>query len=192
VTVVRVSPDAEIYRHAQRETIESLEREIERLRADLDQAEGAMVAIESGLRTVYSRADAISSLAEARIAVERLDVGIPWRMNEIREARAKLDEAERQFQADHPGSAVSFASRAQRFAQALQEEARKLAEFDSALFVNSSRVNLRGGPSTLEPMIGVMSRSTPVFPERREGRWILVRTPAGSIGWVHAWLVSKR
>jgi len=190
--VVRVSPDAEIYRHAQREYIGYLEREVERLRSDLAQAEEAMVAIESGLRTVYSRADAVSSLAEARIAVERLDSGIPWRESEIHEARAKLEEAERQFQAGHAGSAVFFASRAQRIARTLSDEARQVAESESALFVNSARVNLRGGPSTIEPVIGVLTRSMPVFPERREGQWMLVRTPTGSVGWIHASLLGER
>src|SRR5262245_42254894 len=63
--------DGEIYRQAQAERIRTLEREVARLRADLDEAESAMVAIESGLRGPQTRADAVSALAEARISVER-------------------------------------------------------------------------------------------------------------------------
>ena len=118
--------DAEIYRQAQAERIQALEREVARLRADLDEAESAMVAIESGLRGAQTRADAVSALAEARISVERARTSAPWRRSEIAERdRSKLEEAERQFQAGNPGSAVFFASRAQRIADSLSEEARR-------------------------------------------------------------------
>jgi septal ring factor EnvC (AmiA/AmiB activator) len=156
-----------VYRNAQREQNAHLERELARLRADLRAAEEAMVAIESGLRDVHSRADAVSSLAEAA-------------------------EAERQLQAGHPGSAVFFASRARRIAETLRAEGRQVASHASARFVRVRQLNLRAGPSTEHPVVTVLNEATPVFPQRRQGEWLLVRTVSGSVGWVHRSLVDPR
>ena len=184
--------DAETYRQAQAERIRALEREVSRLRSDLDEAESAMVAIESGLRGAQTRADAVSALAEARISVERARASAPWRRTEIAEVTDKLEEAERQFQAGNPGSAVFFASRAQRIADSLREDARRVAAASGARVVTAPRVNLRAGPSTTAPVLVVLSEATPVLPQRSEGEWVLVRTPDGAAGWVHASLLDAR
>lgn len=180
---------ARVCQMAEQERTAHLEREVTRLRADLRQAEQAMVAIESGLRGVHSRADAVSSIAEARIAVERASQSVPWRPAQVREAHAKLEEAERQLEAGHSGSAVFFASRARRIAETLSEEAEQLARHAATRFVRARRVNLRSGPSTDAPVIGVLDESTPVFLERTEDDWVLVRTTAGPVGWVHSSLL---
>ena len=184
--------DAGIYEAAQQERTAKLEREVARLRADLRQAEESMVAIESGLRGEHSRADAVSSLAEARIAVERASQSIPWRPDEVQEAHAKLKEAEQQLEAGHPGSAVFFASRARRIAETLSEEADQIVRHASTRFVRAKRLNLRAGPSTDAPVIGVLSEATPVFLERSESDWVLVRTTEGPIGWEHSSLLRPR
>jgi len=184
--------DAETYSQAQSERIHALEREVARLRGDLDEAESAMVAIESGLRGAQTRADAVSALAEARISVERARVSAPWRRAEIAEVTDKLEEAERQFQAGNPGSAVFFASRAQRIADALCEEARRITTAKGAGVITAPRVNLRAGPSTTDAVLSVLSEATPVLPQRSEGEWVLVRTPDGVAGWIHASLLEVR
>lgn len=177
---------------AQLERAAYLELEVERLRADLHQAEEAMVAIESGLRGVHTRADAVSALAEARIAVERAGRVAPWREGEAAEARRKLEDAEVQLQEGHPGSAVFFASRARRIADTLNDEARRVESAADARFIHARRVNLRAGPSTEARVLTVLPEATPVFPEHRQGAWLLVRTSAGHVGWVHGSLVRGR
>jgi hypothetical protein len=169
-----------------------LEREVARLEADLSQAEAAMVNIESGLRLTHTRADAVSQLAEARIAVQRLAQSAAWQREEVAEANVKLAEAERQLQAGHSGSAVFFASRARRIAESLQEEVDRVARSDAARFVSAERVNLRSGPSTDHAVIAVLEQSTPVFAERRNGAWVQVRTLRGPVGWVHGDLLRTR
>jgi hypothetical protein len=183
---------ADVYRSAQAERVAYLEREVERLRADLRQAEESLVAIESGLRGVHTRADAVSLLAEARIEVDRAGRNIVWRPERMREAHAKLDEAERQLQAGHAGSSVFFASRAQRIAQNLNDEALKLARDDSARFVKTERANLRTGPSTEHDVVETLEEATPVFAERQRGDWVLVRTLGGPVGWIHTSLLRPR
>jgi len=184
--------DAETYRQAQIARIQALEREVARLRGDLEKAESAMVSIESGLRGAQTRADAVSALAEARISVERARASAPWRRSEIAELTDKLEEAERQFQAGNPGSAVFFASRAQRIADSLSEESRRAAATRATHVVMAPRANLRVGPSTTDAVLAVLPEATPVLLQRAEGEWVLVRTPDGSAGWVHASLLETR
>jgi len=181
--------DAEIYRRAESDRVSRLEREVEHLRADLSQAEQELVAMESGLRGSRVRADAISALAEARIQVERATRRVPWRASLLKEAGEKLDEAERLVAAENFGSAIFFASRAERIARNTLEEARTAESEPGARIIAGDRVNLRDGPSNQHQVLAVLLFGTPVFPEREEGDWVLLRTTDGSVGWVHRSLI---
>jgi hypothetical protein len=188
----RVMDDAAIYRRAESQRVEYLEREVDRMRADLSQAEEAMIYLESGMRGEHTRADAVSTVAGARVAVESACKRAPWRGADCDEARGKLEESERQIQRNRMGAAVFFASRAQRIADHVAGEARVVARMGDALFVKSARVNLRSGPTTDDTILRVLTRSTPVFQERRDGEWVLVRTHSGRVGWIYGSLLSSR
>ena len=181
--------DEEIYRRAESERRGRLEREVERLRADIAEAEQELVAVESGLRGSHSRADAISALAEARIQVDRARKRAPWRAPLLREAEEKLDEADRLVEATNFGSAIFFASRAARIARNTLEEAKMAESEPGARTISAQRVNLRGGPSTQHAVVAVLLSGMPVFLERDEGDWVLLRTADGSVGWVHSTLI---
>lgn len=178
--------DEAVLQRAEVDRSEYYRREIERLQADLRQAEEAMVSIESGLRRRHTRANAVSTIAEARIVVERAAEAASWRSAEREEARAKLAEADRQLEAGHFGSAVFFASRARRVADHLNSEARLVAGAGNARFVDVRRLNLRTEPSRGGRVLETLRQDTPVFSERAEGDWMLVRTPRGQVGWVYA------
>ncbi len=178
--------EVEVYRRAETDRSEQLSREIERLREDLRQAEAAMVAIESGLRGTQTRADAVSALADARILVERAREMTPWRPAAIEEAQAKLDEADGQLRDGNFGSAIFFSSRASRIAGNLIGEAKRVDQTREARFVAGARVNLRAAPSTEARVIETLVEQTPVFHERTEGDWALVRTTEGQVGWIWA------
>jgi DNA repair exonuclease SbcCD ATPase subunit len=184
--------EEQAHQRAQSERLMQLESKVERLTADLQQAEEALIATESGLRGIHTRADSVSRLAEARIRVGRAARAAPWRAERVSEAQEKLEEAERQLAAGHFGSAIFFGSRAQRIANELIQEAEEIRQDQTAKFVQRKRVNLRSGPSTEETILGVLERHTPVFLERSEGNWALVRTTSGTVGWVHASLISVR
>jgi hypothetical protein len=148
-----------------------------------------MAATESGLRGDLSRADAVSILAEARIEVERAQRNQPWSLDRELEAGEKLAEAERQFQAGHVGSTIFFASRARYIAARLNAVAKRVASTADTLRVKGRKVNLRAGPSTRERVLEILVRSTPVFPVRGSGEWLLVQTALGQEGWVHGSLL---
>lgn len=183
--------ESEVYRRAELSRAEFFEREVERLRADLRQAEESIVAMESGLRGFQSRADAVSALAEARIALDRVERKVPWREDQVHEARGKLSEAQAQLDRGHVGSAVFFASRAQRITASLLDEARQVEEWSDRRLIEGQSVNLRAGPSLSHHVIDRLPGKTPVFPERAHGEWRLVRTPSGQVGWVHESLLQK-
>src|SRR4030095_1158899 len=69
--------DPEVLVRAQTERREYLEREVRRLRADLQQAEDSIVQLESGLRGQHTRADAGSAGAAARRALHTARTGVP-------------------------------------------------------------------------------------------------------------------
>ena len=184
--------DLEVYRRAEAQRTTRFLVEIERLRADLQQAEEALVMAESGLRGTHTRADAVSRLAEVRIMVERAGVSAPWRAEALVEARGKLEEASSQIAANHFGAALFFVYRAERIAQEIEAEAEQVYETAGTRFVRAQRVNLRAGPSTEDRILAVLAQGTPVFPEDRSGRWVLVRTASGSVGWVHVHLLADQ
>ena len=200
VTTTQIEPkqvaypaiDVAVYRRAESEKAARLAKDVERLRADLRQAEEALITAESGLRGSHSRADAVSSLAETRIAVERAATLAPWRSAEVAEAWSKLEEGARQVDQAHFGAALFFVYRAQRIADTLEAEAKSVLSTPGTRFVRGRRVNLRAGPSTSESVLAVLQEGTPVFSESQERLWVLVRTSAGSVGWVHGGLLTPK
>ena len=182
--------DSAIYQRAQEERREYLEREVERLRADLQQAEESIVSLESGLRGLHTRADAVSAVAEARIALDRVSKSAPWRRDRIAEAREKLSEADLQLAADHLGAAMFFAARAQRITESLRAESEQVARWNARRVIRGDRVNLRAEPSEQSSIVLVLLAQTPLYPERSLPEWTLVRTPDGRVGWVHSTLLK--
>jgi hypothetical protein len=185
-------PGPEVYRRADADRVTLLEHEVERLRADVRSAEEALVAVESGMRGAQTRTEAVSKLAEARIEVGRAAKRAPWRTDAVAEARAKLDEAERQLGEGHVGSAIFFVSRASRIAETLLAEADLVGKTPGTRYVRSGRVNLRAEPNTDSEVLAVLPVDLPVFPESDDGEWTLVRTVSGQVGWVSGRLLRAR
>jgi hypothetical protein len=182
--------DGEVYRRAESEHVDALELEVQRLRADLARAEEALIAAESGLRGSFGRADAVSSLAEAQIRVASAAVQAPWRIDEIAQARNKLEDAQRQIEEGSFGAALFFVYRARRIADQVELEGQMVSKRPGTRFVVAERVNLRSGPALSYPVVQKLRRGTPVFPERRKNVWVLVRAMPGSVGWIHANLLD--
>jgi uncharacterized protein YgiM (DUF1202 family) len=181
----------EIFRQAETRRAEELMRQIEQLQADLQTAEAALVEAESGLAGMHTRAEAVSSLAVARIEVERAASRAPWRAQEVEAARAKLVEAERQVSMERFGAALFFVYRARRVADGILDEVAGLVEQGNARLIHARRVNLRAGPSTSEPILAVLDAGTPVFPQTDAGEWVLVQVSGGPTGWVHSRLIGE-
>jgi len=183
--------DIVVYHRAESDLAKQLGVEVDRLRADLRRAEEALVEVESGLRGSHTRANAVSAIAETRILVKRTAQQAPWRIEESREAESKLAEADRQVQQDNPGAALFFVYRARRIAELGLLEAKFVNEQRDTYFVQGNQVRLRAGPTTEGRVIRVLGKATPVFPERSENDWMLVRVISGSAGWIHKSMVRR-
>lgn len=181
-----LEPAPEVYRRADAARVQQLEQEIARLRADLEAAEQTLVAVESGLSGSQTRAEAVSLIAEGRIQLERSEGRAPWRRQLLAEARAKLDEADRQLELEHIGSAIFFASRATRIATNVAAEADRVAKAKDARRVKGDRVNLRARPDRESEVRAVLPDGLPIFPEGSSGEWTLVRTVGGDLGWIRS------
>lgn len=183
--------DIVVYHRAETERADQLSLEVERLRTDLRRAEEVLVSVESGLRGNQTRASAVSELAEARILVRRAAQLAPWRVEKTREAESKLAEADHHVQQNNPGAALFFVYRARRIAELGLLEARFVSKQTNTYFVGAPHVNLRAGPTTNERVIRVLGKETPVFAERKQGEWMLVRVISGSAGWIHRSLIRQ-
>lgn len=182
--------DISVYQRVESERADRLEREVARLRADLRQAEQALVAAESGLDRSQSRTDVVSMLAQARIRIERASRSAPWRTIAISEARGRLDDADGQLEKGNFGAATFFVFSAKRIASAIESEVHRLETAQDARFIRGRRVNLRSGPSTQESVLQTLVGGTPVFAENDGETWSLVRTLNGQVGWIHASLLG--
>jgi hypothetical protein len=181
---------AQLFREAETERATHLTQEILRLQADLKKAEAALVEAESGLAASHTRADAVSSLAVTRIQIERAESRAPWRADEIDGARSKVEEAERQVEEGRFGAALFFVYRARRVAESILNEAEIVQSDGNVQLIRAPRVNLRAGPSNTESILSVLTYGTPVFPQAKEGDWLLVQVSGGPAGWIHRRLVS--
>ncbi len=176
---------------ADNERIDRLEREIERLKAELARAEQTLIAVESGLQSGYTRADAVKSLAEAQINLEKTMGFSPWHDEKIVQAQEKLKTARSHIDAGRFGAGLFFVYRVNSIVRNVNDEADAIRTSPNLLFVNKPRANLRTGPSTNHKIVTTLTQETPLFLENRSGKWVLVRTLSGTVGWMHAGLVSR-
>ena len=185
-------PPPEVYRRADADRVRLLERENDRLRADVNDAEASLVELESGLRTTHTQAEAVSAIAEARIQVDRASKQVPWRNDWVAEARQKLDEASQQMAEGRVAAAVFFASRASRIAANVLAEGQRADHSPGTQYARSARANLRAEPSPDAKVLAVLPNGFPIFTEESRGEWLLVRTISGQVGWISASLVRGR
>ena len=172
--------------------IEQLEREIVRLKAELVRAEDTLVAVESGLQSGYTRADAVTSMAEAQIQLEKTAGRAPWHADMISQAQDKLKTAQSHIESGRFGAGLFFVYRVKSIVKDINDEAEAIRTSPSLLFVSMKRANLRGGPSTNHKVITTLTQDTPLFREDRSGSWVLVRTLSGTVGWIHAGLLTRK
>ena len=178
--------DEASYRRAEAERAEFYEREVERLRADLPQAEASLVAMESGLRGFHTGGRGL----RAGRGAHRPRAGEPERAlapgsrgGGARQARGGLAAAPGGARRARPCSSRRAPSAS---TENLRAEVRQVAGWEQKSLVVGDAVELRTAPSGEADVVDTLVAQTPVFPERSQNSWTLVRTPSGRIGWVRA------
>lgn len=175
--------------------------QMEDLEDRLDQARREVVRTMAKLRTVASRAEAASAIAEAELAVQSLRnvkgaTGAP----EVAQATSLLKEGTQVFDRQNFGGALYLATQAKEVAQTGKNrlavgEASRSGEVMFAApvsLVTTSRGNLREGPGTRYSVLQTLDSGSGLVGYSYVDEWVKVRDQSGRGGWVFAELVARR
>ena len=167
---------------------------LEQMRSDLLAAVDEATQAKSALEKPGSQASAITTLAEARIAVDKArHHPLADRVKgHLDSADRMIAAASRQIEAGNFNGAIYFARSAQRTV----EGALKLAQLDAeqggrVLVVALAQANLRQGPSQDSDKIARLAQGTKVLQLEKRGDWIRVYvSDTGATGWLHTSVVK--
>jgi hypothetical protein len=173
------------------------------LQGNLDATRQEVVRNLAKLQSQASRAEAASGLAEAEIAVQRLErqpggTGL----SEYAEARVRIEESSTEFGQENFGGALYLATQARALASAAAErlldrggEVRP----DETVFATpvplrtvDRRANVRGGPGLEHDVLATLEPGTPLIGQSYTSEWVRIVRDDGSEGWIFHTLVTGR
>ena len=193
--------DPELQREAARLWVNLLERsaQLADVERKLDEATTEVVRAMARLRTLATRAEAASAMAEAEVALQQLRGRAGQQLPpEGRQAEESLRMATAAFDAENYGGAVYLATQSKRAATAGRGRLAETAgttrggERNFALpvpLVTTQRANLRSAPSTGGEVVAQVPASTPLTAYAWAQEWLRVTTADGRTAWVHQDLV---
>ena len=172
----------------------------------LDEAVVEVVRTKAKLRSIESRAEAASSMAEAEIALKGLaeriatnDGGPP---EDYLKAETLLRMSTNEFKKENYGGSLYLAGQAQNQIRAIQSNLSHQVDYALApgevLFAQPlllkvlTRSNLRQGPSQRSKINRTLEEGTMIIGYSYKDDWIRVHTEDGSQGWVFQTLVGGR
>jgi len=173
----------------------------------LDSAITEVVRTKSKLRTVESKAEAASTIAEAEIAVKSLQSRIDSdedqnQIEVLEKAKRLLEQSTAEFKARNFGGALYLAVQSKNQVasadgrlQGRDEGARMAGEtvFDHPLRLKVIKnTNLRTGPGLNYKVSNTLKSGTVIVGHAYKENWIRIDTEKGQAGWVHQSLVTAR
>jgi hypothetical protein len=172
----------------------------------LDAAIVEVVRTKARLRSLESKAEAASTIAEAEIAVNALKKRAPSADEATREEIAAADQllkmSMEEFQARNFGGALYLASQAKGQVRAVQMQISGGAEtatlkgvkpFAQPLLLKLIKnSNLRQGPGLDQKILATLSKGTQVTGYAYKESWVKVKTKDGLTGWLFQSLVDVR
>jgi hypothetical protein len=198
-TVTVRDPDAE--RESARLRMSLLERsaQLAERERQLEEATTEVVRAMARLRTLATRAEAASAIAEAEVTLQQLRGGAGQQLPpEARQAEAALRSASAAFDAENYGGAVYLATQAKRAATAgrgrLAEGASVARAGERAFAVpvpltTTTRANLRATPGASADLVATVPAGTALTGYAWTGDWIRVTMADGRGAWVQQRLV---
>lgn len=174
------------------------------LREDLERRLGEatteLVRAMARLRTLATRAEAASAIAEAEVTLQQLR-GRAGQQSppEVEQAERSLRLAGEAFAAENYGGAVYLATQAKRAATAgrgrlAEAEGTRPGERAFAVPVplaTTSRANLRLGPGASFAVVTSVNGGTALTGYAYEGEWLRVVMADGRGAWIHSSLVRS-
>lgn len=190
----------------------ALEREVARLKiqalehsaemADLERRLGEatteLVRAMARLRTLATRAEAASAIAEAEVTLQQLRGRAGQQpAPEVAQAERSLRSASEAFAAENYGGAVYLATQAKRAATAgrgrlAEAEGTRAGERAFSVpvpLVTTTRANLRSGPGSSFAVVTTVNGGTALTGFAHEQDWLRVSLADGRGAWIHQSLV---
>lgn len=172
----------------------------------LDEAVIEVVRTKAKLRSIESRAEAASSMAEAEIALKGLaeriatnDGGPP---EDYLKAEALLRMSTNEFKKENYGGALYLAGQAQNQIRSMESNLSHQVGYSLApgevLFAQPlplkvlKRSNLRQTPSLKAKIKGTLNKGAMIVGYSYKAEWIRVHTEDGGQGWIFQTLVGGR
>jgi hypothetical protein len=177
----------------------------------LDEAILEVVRAKAKLRSLESKAEAASEMAEAEIAIKALKAKLAGQTKhpEIVKAEKLITMAVNEFQEENYGGAVYLTSQAKGHIKTAQlrltshkkrlEARKKLSPVaGELLFVLPLQLqalktsNLRQAPDLGSPILTTLQKGTPLIGYSHKGEWVRVLQENGTNGWIFQTLVGGR
>ena len=195
-TVTVRDPDME--RELARAKVQLLERtaQLAEVERRLGESTIEVVRAMARLRTLATRAEAASAIAEAEVTLQQLKGRAGQQVPpEAAQAEAALRQASTAFDAENFGGAVYLATQAKRVATAgrgrLTEGAGATVRSGERAFAvpvpvtTTSRANLRAAPNASAAVVSTATPGTALTAYAYELDWLRVTTADGRSAWVH-------
>lgn len=186
--------------------INELRRRSEAQQKRLGDAIVDVVRSKAKLRSIESKAEAASTIAEAEIAFKALQsraASYDWvTLDEIAIAEHLLQMSSDEFNAQNYGGALYLANQAKGRVRTAQERLSSMANTSpppgEGSFVQPlplkvlKKSNLRSGPGLEHEIVAELEKGTLIVGLSHKGRWIQVKAPKEMTGWVYRPLVGAR
>lgn len=165
-----------------------------------------VVRSKAKLRSLESKAEAASTIAEAEIALKALQsraASSDWvALDEIAIAEHLLGMSADEFNAQNYGGALYLANQAKGRVRTAQDRLSSMANTPSSLgeaaFAQPlplkvmKRSNLRSGPGLEHEILAQLEKGTLIVGLSQKERWIQVEAPGERTGWIYRPLVGAR
>lgn len=180
-----------------------LEERQRALEAKLDEAIQEVVRAKSKLRSVETRAEAASNLAEAEIALKAIEAQAKGDSanRSLTQARQLLKRSAEEFKKENYGGALYLADQAKgllRTGEARTANRERLtvvdgeSPFEAPMPLRLTKdSNLRDGPGLEFKVLATLPSGTRLVGLSRKDQWVRVRDEKGVAGWVFKALVAE-
>ena len=197
---IQIVRDPELERRATQLELQLMERDalIESLESRLDQALQEVVGTMGKLRSLATRAEAASAMAEADVALQ--STGNSGRGSpESKQASRLMQQSSAEFKRRNFGGALYLANQAKAAARLRAADGglgnARPGEVPFARPVKlraSTRANVRNGPGTDFAVSFVADSGSALSGVSYLGEWIRVTGETGNEGWIFGSLVARR
>ena len=176
-----------------------LEQEVQNaeVQRKLDDAIQEVIRANAQLQSVESRAQAASTLAEAEVALSRMEAAGP--RPEVTEAEELLQMSAAEFDTENYGGSLYLTSQA----KSLMAVAGQVSSADRPALAGEEPFavplplravtgsNVRKGPGTEFEILFVVSRGAPLVGQAYKDPWVWIRDGRGRTGWIFHTLIES-